>query len=646
MMVISNTSDYEKAESLFYSGQNVKAYEMFGSFLTGVDTWTFRVWAPKAKGVCVAGDFNGWSDENPMFEITPGVFECTIENLHEGDLYKYRIETASGEILFKADPYAKYFEVRPGTASRLYDLKEYKWKDARWLTARKKKNIYASPMNIYEVHLGSWKTHEDGSFYTYNELRESLVPYVKEMGYTHVEIMPVAEYPYDASWGYQEIGYYAPTSRYGTPDEFRALIEAFHKENIGVIMDWVPAHFPKDACGLYHFNGEPLYEYTDPLKGEHKQWGTMVFDFGRAEVRSFLISNALYWMDEYHIDGLRIDAVASMLYLDYGIEDGNAPKNIHGGNEHLEAVEFLQMLNSAVLSKHPDTLMIAEESTAWPKVTYPPYEGGLGFNFKWNMGWMNDMLSYVSADPYFRKDMHHNVTFSMTYAFSENYVLPLSHDEVVYGKRSLLSKMFGSEKEKFSALKAFYGYMIAHPGKKLMFMGGEFAQKNEWDFAKALAWDECEKEKNKQFIRYVKKLNAFYASTPALWEKDTSWEGFEWNVVDDNMQNIVSFSRFDEKGNEVVAIINFSPVPRTGYRIGARKKGAYTMLFHSELKAFGGEGSKNASIRTANIPMHGLEQSIRVNIPANSVMFLAPAPVKDKKAGDMKKKKRSGKERK
>ena len=431
-MIVSNTKDYEESEKRYYQGENHAAYQLFGSFLTGADTWTFRVWAPKAAGVWVVGDFNDWALTHPMFEITPGVFECTIEHLQALSLYKYCIKSVSGELLYKADPYGRYFEVRPGTATRLYDLKEYAWQDRAWMEKRRKQTSYTSPINIYEVHLGSWRRHEDGSFYTYRELAKTLVPYVKQMGYTHVEFMPVCEYPFDASWGYQIIGYYAPTSRYGTPDDFRALIEAFHQQGIGVIMDWVPAHFPKDAAGLYHFNGEALYEYPDPVKGEHNECGTIGVDFGRGEVRSFLISNALYWIEEYHLDGLRIDAVASMLYLDYGRE-GDAPRNAHGGNEHLEAIGFLQKLNEAVLGKHPDTLMIAEESTAWAKVTYPPYEDGLGFNYKWNMGWMNDILAYVGADPYFRQNMHQNITFSLTYAFTENFVLPMSHDEVVYG---------------------------------------------------------------------------------------------------------------------------------------------------------------------------------------------------------------------
>lgn len=617
---------------LFKQGTNFESYRFFGAHPAvqgGREGVLFTVWAPHAKKVSVEGDFNDWDPEaNPLTDPDKsGIWQGFVEDLPEYAMYKYAITTQTGEQLLKADPYAFHTETRPGNCSKVYDLSGYTWQDEAWCSDRSHKDIVNTPVNIYELHAGSWRTHADGNPLSYSQLAEQLVPYIKEMGYTHVELMPMAEYPFDGSWGYQVTGYYAPTSRYGTPKDFMAFVDTMHQNGIGVIMDWVPAHFPKDAFGLYKFDGENCYEDADPLRSEHKEWGTMVFDYGRNEVKSFLISNALYWLREYHLDGLRVDAVASMLYLDYNRQNGEWRPNIHGGNESLEAIEFLRTLNAAVFERLPGAMMIAEESTAWPMVTRPGKEGGLGFNFKWNMGWMNDMLRYMSTDPLFRAGNHDKLTFSFMYAFSEHFVLPISHDEVVHGKCSLIGKMPGEYEEKFANLRTFFGYMMAHPGKKLLFMGQEFGQFIEWNEAKELDWLLLSYEKHAQLANYVKTLNHFYTETPALWQIDYSWEGFQWVVADDKDQSIIVFRRLDDDGREVLIACNFTPVARPGYRFGVPRAGTYKELLSSDAVEFGGTGLHNPPIRAKKKAAHGQEYSIEVTLPPMStVYFSVPVP--------------------
>ena len=631
MAVNNNSNSNDFPLYLFYQGKNYESYKFFGvhSKKKGRGkVHVFRVWAPRAEAVSVVGDFNDWNKtSNPMKLIADGIWETEIKGLSQFDAYKYCITTADGRTLLKSDPYANHFETRPGTASKIYES-NYEWNDSKWYDDQQKKSIYKSPVNIYEVHLASWKKDDNRDFIDYISFAKHIIPYLKKMSYTHIEFMPLTEYPFDGSWGYQVTGYFAPTSRYGTPDDFRKMVDMFHEAQIGVILDWVPAHFPKDEAGLYEFDGTCCYEYTDERKREHKAWGTRVFDYGKAEVCSFLISSANYWFDEFHVDGLRVDAVASMLYLDYDRRDGEWVANIYGGNDNLEAVEFLKHLNEAVFSKHPHALMIAEESTAWPLVTKPTDIGGLGFNFKWNMGWMNDMLSYMSLDPIYRSFNHDKLTFSFFYAFSENYILPISHDEVVYGKCSMINKMPGEYDQKFASYRAFLAYMMAHPGKKLLFMGQEFGQMNEWNYQTQLDWNLMEFDSHRNLQNFSAELNKFYKENSPLWQNDDSWGGFSWISNDDYKQSVIAFRRIDDNGDEIVAVCNFVPVERNDYRIGVPLKGRYKVVFNTDASEFGGSGITEKSFKTENKPMHGFDNSISMTLAPLSVIYLKFQPVK------------------
>ena len=575
---------------LFGQGTHYKIFEKLGAHpktYKGKAGMYFAVWAPHAKAVGVVGDFNGWDpDAAPMSPLADsGIYEAFIPGVGLGELYKFAITTQEGMILFKADPYAVHAEFRPGTASITEDINGFKWDDAAWMETRKKADPVKSPMAIYEVHLGSWRKKDrpqKEGYYTYMEAAHELADYVKKMGYTHVELMGIAEHPYDGSWGYQVTGYYAPTSRYGTPKEFMYFVNYLHKKGIGIILDWVPAHFPKDAHGLADFDGQPLYEYADPRKGEHPDWGTKVFDYSKNEVKNFLIANALYWVENFHVDGLRVDAVASMLYLDYGRSDGNWLPNKYGENKNLEAIEFFRHLNSVLTGHLTGAMMIAEESTAWPGVTKPPEEGGLGFTFKWNMGWMHDFLEYMKLDPYFRKFNHNKMTFGITYATSENYILTLSHDEVVHLKCSMINKMPGLNGDKFANLKAGYTFMMGHPGKKLLFMGQDFGQYHEWDEKVSLDWYLADEPLHKDLQKYYSDLLHVYQKYPALWQLDSDWNGFQWINANDGDRSIFSFIRRDETGKKnLLFVINFTPVARDDYRVGVPKSGTYSLILDS-----------------------------------------------------------------
>ena len=620
----------ELDQYLFSMGTHYDIYKKMGAHeavMNGKKGVYFAVWAPNAATVSVIGEFNGWREEaNPMTRLEPsGIYEGFVVGAKVGMLYKFFIKTKDGRGLYKADPFANYAEQRPGTASRITDITKLRWSDAAWMEARKQRDNDSLPVSIYEVHPGSWKKHPHGEdkdgFYNYREFAKSLAEYVKEMGYTHVELMGIAEHPFDGSWGYQVTGYYAPTSRYGTPEDFAYMVNYLHKQKIGVILDWVPAHFPRDAHGLEEFDGGCVYEYADPKKGEHPEWGTKVFDFGKSEVKNFLIANALYWVEHFHIDGLRVDAVASILYLDYGRENGQWTPNIYGGNKNLEAIEFFKHLNSVVLGRNHGAMMIAEESTAWPKVTGKPEEDGLGFSHKWNMGWMNDFLEYMKLDPYFRKWNHNKMTFSMTYAYAEKYILVLSHDEVVHLKCSMINKMPGLYDDKFANLRAGYAYMLGHPGKKLLFMGQEFAQLQEWSEARELDWYLLAEDKHQQMQNYVKALLHLYKKTPALYDADQDPCGFEWINADDADRSIFSFVRHSKDGkSNLLFVINFTPVARPDYRVGVPKRKQYRLVLDGDAAEFGGNTTERPVVyKAVKSECDGREYSFAYDLPAYGI---------------------------
>ena len=604
----NKTKAYEIGELdhyLFGQGTHYEIYKKLGAHIVNDGEKQgvyFAVWAQHAEKVSVVGEFNDWdADKNPMKREEPlGIYTCFVPDVQEGALYKYCIQTYKGDHIYKADPFANYAELRPGNASKVTDISALRWTDSKWMERRLTWDHHKEPMSIYEAHIGSWKRHpgrEDDGFYTYREFAKAATEYIKEMGYTHIELMGIAEYPFDGSWGYQVTGYYAPTSRYGTPEDFAYMIDYFHKNKIGVILDWVPAHFPKDAHGLADFDGTPTFEYADPRKGEHPDWGTKVFDYGKSEVQNFLIANALFWIEHYHVDGLRVDAVASMLYLDYGKEKGQWVPNKYGSNENLEAIEFFKHLNSVVLGRNPGVVMIAEESTAWPKVTAPAEYDGLGFSLKWNMGWMHDFTEYMKLDPYFRKGCHNQMTFAMSYAYSEKYVLVLSHDEVVHLKCSMLNKMPGLGFDKFANLKVGYAFMMGHVGKKLLFMGQDFAQIQEWSEARELDWFLLAEDWHRQLQEFTKDLLHLYKKNKAMYELDCSPEGFEWVNADDAERSIYSFIRHSKDGKKnLLFVCNFTPMERTEYRVGVPRRKQYKLILDSDEKKYGGEGKVRPEI--------------------------------------------------
>ncbi len=612
---------------LFGAGTHYEIYEKMGGRLMtheGARGAAFSVWAPNAKAVSVIGDFNNWdARRSPMRRLgESGIWELFLPAAAEGDKYKFHVTQCDGRVVDKTDPYGVYAEVRPNNASVLYPLKRYKWKDRRWMTARRKYDFRAAPMNIYEVHLGSWKRAEGNRFLSYTELAEQLIPYVKEMGYTHIEMLPVEEHPFDGSWGYQVTGYYAPTSRYGSPDEFKQFVDVCHQNGISVILDWVPAHFPKDDFALARFDGTALYEHQDPRLGEHIQWGTYIFNYGRKEVANFLLANALYWMDIFHIDGLRVDAVASLLRLDFCKEEGQWLPNVYGGSENLEAIEFLKHMNSVIAEREPGALMIAEDSTAWPGVTKKVDEGGLGFSLKWNMGWMNDFLSYIKLDPIYRKYHQNKLTFGMAYHYAENFVLVLSHDEVVHTKSSMIGKMPGDVWQSFANLRLSYGFMIGHPGKKLLFMGGEFAQYSEWSEARSLDWHLLQYADHQEMQAYVKELNHLYAEEPAFWAEDFDPNGFQWIECDDAESSIVSFVR-RSKEKELVFLCNFTPVVHRGFSLGVPQEGVYHERLNSDAARFGGSDVINAvPLQSRAEPAGRCPSRVELDVPPLGMVIL------------------------
>lgn len=615
------------ALEVFHTGDSVRAYDFLGAHLVNRNDKNgvvFRVWAPTARSVSVAGDFNNWNNEaNYMYNIGYGVWEVFVEGVKEFCTYKYCIESEYGDRLMKADPYAFHAQTRPGQASVVYDIESYSWNDSEWFNKRKENNISSSPMNIYEIHAGSWRKYPDGNFFNYQKLADELIPYLKEMHYTHVQLMPIMEYPYDGSWGFQTTGYYAPTSRYGTPSDFMAFVDKLHGEGIGVILDWVPSNFPTDDFGLARFDGSPLYESNDPKTSKRDSWGTCLFNYARFEVTSFLVSCAMFWLDKYHIDGLRIGALSSMLYLDYGKTEGEWEPNKFGGKENLDAVDFVKRLNTAVHMYHPDVMMFAEENTSWPKLTHKIEDGGLGFDFKWNMGWMNDMLHYMSLNSMWRPFNHDSLTFSFYYAFSEKFLLPISHDEVSHGKGSLIKQMPGKYDEQFAGVRAFITYMYAHPGKKLVFMGTEIGQFDEWNHEEAIQWDLLEFEKHKKLITFFKELNKFYLDCKPLYELDTVWKGFDWIHHDDYTNSVIAFKRTDKNGDEIVSVCNFQPIRRDEYCIGVPKYGLYDEVFNSDEERFGGSGVVNGNnIKTEVMKIHGFDQGLSLTLPPLSVIYL------------------------
>ena len=615
------------ALEVFHTGDSVRAYDFLGAHLVNRNDKNgvvFRVWAPTARSVSVAGDFNNWNNEaNYMYNIGYGVWEVFVEGVKQFCTYKYCIESEYGDRLMKADPYAFHAQTRPGQASVVYDIESYSWNDSEWFNKRKENNISSSPMNIYEIHAGSWRKYPDGNFFNYQKLADELIPYLKEMHYTHVQLMPIMEYPYDGSWGFQTTGYYAPTSRYGTPSDFMAFVDKLHGEGIGVILDWVPSNFPTDDFGLARFDGSPLYESNDPKTSKRDSWGTCLFNYARFEVTSFLVSCAMFWLDKYHIDGLRIGALSSMLYLDYGKSEGEWEPNKFGGKENLDAVDFVKRLNTAVHMYHPDVMMFAEENTSWPKLTHKIEDGGLGFDFKWNMGWMNDMLHYMSLNSMWRPFNHDSLTFSFYYAFSEKFLLPISHDEVSHGKGSLIKQMPGKYDEQFAGVRAFITYMYAHPGKKLVFMGTEIGQFDEWNHEEAIQWDLHEFEKHKKLRTFFKELNKFYLDCKPLYELDTVWKGFDWIHHDDYTNSVIAFKRTDKNGDEIVSVCNFQPIRRDEYCIGVPKYGLYDEVFNSDEERFGGSGVVNGNnIKTEVMKIHGFDQGLSLTLPPLSVIYL------------------------
>jgi len=614
---------------LFHKGENYHSYKFLGNHISKTNNESgtrFSVWAPNAKKVSVIGDFNNWkSSVDEMKKIgDSGIWTKFINTAETGNLYKYKIIGPNNKVRIKADPYANFAEKKPETASRIFNNNKYEWNDQKWQRKKKSFDPHKEPILIYELHLGSWKRDENNNYLNYREIADKLIDYILKMGYTHIELLPITEHPFDGSWGYQTTGYYAVTSRYGNPDDFKYLVDKCHQNNIGVIIDWVPGHFCKDDHGLRIFDGTPLYESADPRKAENIQWDTLNFDFAQPEVWSFLISNAIYWLEEFHIDGIRADAVSNMIYLDYQKKDGQWAANKYGGNENLEAIDFLQKLNEVVFENHPGTLMIAEESSSWPGVTSPTYSDGLGFNFKWNMGWMNDTLEYMEKDPLFRKGIHNKLTFSIMYTFSENYILPLSHDEVVHGKKSLLNKMPGEYWEKFANLRLLFGYMLAHPGKNLLFMGGEFGQFIEWNYEQELDWFLLEYEKHEKMAEYVKNLNEFYLKEKALWLLDHEPEGFEWVEANDNNRSIISFLRYPyNQEDHLLIVCNFTPVFRENYQVGIPGYSEYEVVFNSDLEKFGGKGTFiQESYSPSQKSCNSKPYSLSIDLPPLSTIYL------------------------